>query len=181
MVEFAYNNSYQASIGMTPFEALYGRPRKSPSCWIESMDRLFLGPVMIRKTSERVDLIQRRIKTPQDRQKSYADKRRTDLEFGVGYLVFIKVPPLRKVVRFGSNGKLSHRFIEPFPIIERVGKMAYQVKLPKRLARVHDVFHDSHLTKCLHESVEVMEPNQLEEVEIEREASVRCIPLKIIG
>ena len=81
LVEFAYNNSYQATIGMAPFEALYGRPCRSPTCWWESTDKLILGPDMIRETSEKVDLIRRRMKTAQDRQKSYADKIRTDLEF----------------------------------------------------------------------------------------------------
>ena len=70
LVEFAYNNSYQASIGMTPFEALYGRPCKPPACWWETTDELILGPDMIRATSEKVELIQRRMKTTQDRQKS---------------------------------------------------------------------------------------------------------------
>ncbi|MDQ4226080.1 hypothetical protein RBK84_16950, partial [Pseudomonas aeruginosa] len=94
LVEFAYNNSFQSSIGMAPFEALYGRPCKSPSCWSETTDRLILGPDMIRETSEKVDLIRKRMKASQDRQKSYADKRRTDLEFSVGDLVFVKISPL---------------------------------------------------------------------------------------
>ena len=86
---------------------------------------------MIRETSEKVDLIRRRIKTAQDRQKSYADKRRTDLEFEVGDRIFLKVSPLRNVVRFGSTGKLAPRFVGPFPIIEKVGKMAYRLELPE--------------------------------------------------
>ena len=67
LVEFAYNNSYQATIGMAPFEALYGRPCRSPTCWWESTDKLVLGPDMIRETSEKVDIIRRRMKTAQDR------------------------------------------------------------------------------------------------------------------
>ena len=81
------------------------------------------------------------------------------------------------MVRFRSNGKLAPRFVGPFPITERVGKMAYQVKLPERLVGVHDVFHVSHLRKCL---AEVVEPSQLEEVEVEREASIRHISMKIV-
>ena len=61
---------------------------------------------MIRETSEKIDLIRRRMKMAQDRQKSYADKRRSDLEFDVGDMVFVKVSPLRNAVRFGSVGKL---------------------------------------------------------------------------
>ena len=161
MVEFAYNNSYQATIGMAPFEALYGRPCRSPTYWWESTDKLILGLDMIRETSEKVDSIRRRMKTAQDRQKSYVDKRRTNLESKVGDRVFLKVSPLRNVVRFGSAGKLALRFVGPFPIIENIGKMAYRVQLPEILAGVHNVFHVSHLRKCLHESAEVVEPSML--------------------
>ena len=70
----------------------------------------------VRETSEKVDLIRKRLKTAQDRQKSYADRRRSDLEFKVGDMVFVKVSPLRNVMRFGSVGKLAPRFVGPFPI-----------------------------------------------------------------
>ena len=56
--------------------------------------------------------------TAQSRQKSYADVRRRDLEFEVGDKVFLKVAPMKDVLRFGRNGKLSPRFIEPFEILE---------------------------------------------------------------
>lgn len=82
---------------------------------------------MIRETSEKVGLIRKRMKTAQDRQKSYANKRRTDLEIEVGDKVFLKVSPLRNVVRFGSTGNLAPRFIGSFPNIENIGKMTYRV------------------------------------------------------
>ena len=121
------------------------------------------------------------MKTAQDRKKSYADKRRTDLEFSVGDMVFIEVPPLRNVVRFGSIGKLAPRFIVPFPITERIGQMACRVKLPEKLSGVHDVFHVSHLRKCLHDTAEVVEPSMLREVEVERYATIRRAPTCILG
>ena len=69
---------------MAPYEALYGRPCRSPSCWIESKDRLVLGPDLIREASVNVELIKKRMKAAQDRQKKYADKRRRPLEFEIG-------------------------------------------------------------------------------------------------
>ena len=57
LVEFAYNNSYQASIQMAPYEALYGRPCKSPICWTEVGESSIIGHNMIRDTSEKVSLI----------------------------------------------------------------------------------------------------------------------------
>ena len=121
------------------------------------------------------------MKTAQDRQKSYADKRRTDLEFKVGDKVFLKLSPLGNVVRFGSAWKLAPRFVGPFPIIEKIGKTACRVQLPKRLAGIHNVFHVSHLQKYLHESAEVVEPSMLEEVEVEREETMRRVPTHILG
>ena len=166
---------------MAPFEDLYGRPCKSPTCWWETTDRLILGPDMIRDTSEKIELIQRQMKTAQDRQKSYANQRTTDLEFEVGDMVFIKVSPLRNVVRFGAVGKLVPRFVGPFPITERIGRMAYKVDLPEKLSGARNVFHVSHLRKCLHESAEVVELCILEDVEVEKEATLRRVPIRILG
>ena len=76
LIEFAYNNSYQASIGMAPFEALYGQPCRSPVCWAEVGDAPLLGPEIVRETTKKVVLIRKRLATAQSRQKSYAIKRR---------------------------------------------------------------------------------------------------------
>ena len=89
---------------MSPFEALYGRSCRSPACWIESGDRLVLGPDMIGEAFEKVDLIRKKLKMAQSRQKSYADQRRRDLEFQVGDYVLLKVSPIRGVIRFGKTG-----------------------------------------------------------------------------
>ena len=84
LVEFAYNNSYQASIGMAPYEALYGRKCRSPIYWTEVGDKALIGPELVRVTTEKIKLIRLRIKTAQSRQKSYADQRRRELEFETG-------------------------------------------------------------------------------------------------
>ena len=130
LVEFAYNNSCQASIQMAPYKALYGRSCKSPLCWTEVGESSITGPDLIRDTSEKVSLIQQRLLTAQSRQKSYEDVRRQPLEFEVGDHVFLKVMPMREVVRFDKRGKLSPRFIGPFEILERVGTVAYRLALP---------------------------------------------------
>ena len=136
---------------MTPFEALYVRPCKSPACWIESGDRLVLGPEIIMEASEKVEEIRKKIKMAQVRQKSYADRRRRDLEFSVGDKVFLKVSPLKNIVRSGRKGKLAPRFVGPFEITEGVGTLAYRVALPEKFAGVHNVFHVSHLRKVVHD------------------------------
>ena len=95
LVEFACNNSYQASIQMAPCEALYGRPCRSPLCWTEVGESSITSPDLIRDTSEEVSLIQQRLLTAQSRQKNYSDVRRRPLEFEVGDHVFLKVMPKR--------------------------------------------------------------------------------------
>ena len=89
LVEFAYNNSYQASIGMAPYEALYGRRRRSPIYWDEVGERKILGPEIVLKTCEKIEFIRERLRVAQSRQKSYVDTRRRDLEFEIGDMVFV--------------------------------------------------------------------------------------------
>ena len=95
LAEFAYNNSYQASIQMTLYGALYGRPCRSPICWTEMGESSITSPDLIRDTSEKVSLIRHCLLMAQSRQKSYADVRRRPLEFEVGDQVFLKVMPKR--------------------------------------------------------------------------------------
>ena len=147
LVESAYNNSYQASIQMAPYEALYGRPCRSPICWTEVGESSITGPDLIRDTSENVSLLRQRLLTAQSRQKSYADIQHRPLEFEVGDHVFLKVMPERGVVRFGKHGKLSPRFIGPFEILERVGTTAYRLALPPSMSSFHEVFHVSMLQR----------------------------------
>ncbi|GJV92325.1 putative nucleotidyltransferase, ribonuclease H [Tanacetum coccineum] len=113
LVEFAYNNSWHASIKAAPFELLYGRKCRAPICWDEVGERLIEGPELIEITNEKVAVAKEKLKEARSRQKSYADKHRRDLEFQVGDRVFLKVSPFRGVKRFGIKGKLSPRFIGP--------------------------------------------------------------------
>ncbi|KAL0543735.1 hypothetical protein IC582_018839 [Cucumis melo] len=147
LMEFAYNNSYQATIGMAPFEALYGRCCRSPVCWGEVGEQRLMSPELVQSTNEAIQKIRSRMHTAQSRQKSYADVRRKDLEFEVGDKVFLKVAPMKGVLRFERRGKLSPCFVGPFEILERIGPVAYRLALPPSLSTVHDVFHVSMLRK----------------------------------
>src|SRR5436305_14436301 len=136
LVEFAYNNSFQSTIGMAPYEALYGRKCRSPVYWDEVGERKILGPEMIEETVGVVEKIREKIKIAQDRQKSYADKRRKDLEFSTGEKVFLKVAPMKGVIRFGKRGKLRPRYVGPFEILDRIGELAYRLALPPKFSSV---------------------------------------------
>ncbi|XP_016173149.1 uncharacterized protein LOC107615612 [Arachis ipaensis] len=133
LVEFAYNNNFRASIGMAPYEALYGRKCQSPLCWYETGEVIVLGPNLVAETTEKIKKIPERILTAQSRQKSYADQRRKTLEFHVG----------------------EH-------ILRRFRLVAYQVALPPHLSNLHDVFHVSQLCKYTSDVAHVLEPESVE-------------------
>ena len=149
LVEFAYNNSYQASIGMAPFAALYGRRCRSPLSWDDIGDSELRGPEMVVEAVEIARIVRDRLRIAQDRYKHWADAKRRHLEFAVGDLVFLRISPTRGLIRFGRRGKLSPRFIGPFPVEARVGEVAYRLTLPDSLAAVHPVFHVSQLRRCI--------------------------------
>ena len=91
-MDFAYNNNFQASIGMTPFKGLYSRRCRSPVYWDGVGERKLLESNLVQLTAEKTTLIKERLMATRSRQKSYADNRRQDLEFEVGDHVFLKVP-----------------------------------------------------------------------------------------
>ena len=177
LVEFAYNNSYQVSIGMAPYEALYGRPCRSSTCWLEAGESSLFGPEIVRETTEKIQLIRERLRTAQSRQKSYADRRRRPFEFQEGDYVFLKVSPKKGVFRFGKKGKLAPRYIGPFEVIKVVGKAAYPLQLPAQLSEVHDVFHVSMLRKCLSDATPVV---NLEDIEVQDGVTYEEQPVRIL-
>ncbi|RVW12115.1 V-type proton ATPase subunit G2 [Vitis vinifera] len=128
-------------------------------------------------TVEKVALIKERLKAAQSRHKSYADHRRRDLEFEVGDHVFLKVSPMKSVMRFGRKGKLSPRFVGPFEILERVGTLAYKVALPPSLSKVHNVFHVSTLRKYIYDPSHVVE---LEPIQIFEDLTYEEVPVQIV-
>nr|GFB23321.1 putative nucleotidyltransferase, ribonuclease H [Tanacetum cinerariifolium] len=117
LVEFAYNNSWHASIKCAPFEMLYGRKCHALICWDQVRERVIEGPEMIKVTNEKVTVTKEKLKEA--------------------------LSPAREVRRFGIKGKLSPRFIGPFEILDRVGEVSYRLALPPQLLHVHNVFHVS--------------------------------------
>jgi hypothetical protein len=156
LAEFSYNNSYQESIKMSPFEALYGRPCRTPLSWSESSERVIFGPDIVTEAEEKVNQIQANILAAQSRQKSYANKRRNPLKFEVGDHIYFRVSPMKGVRRFGIKGKLAPRYIGSYPIIDKYEPTSYQVELPTRLSGVHNVFHVSQLKRCLKPPTDVI-------------------------
>jgi hypothetical protein len=175
--EFSYNNNHQASIKMSPFEALYGRKCQTPLMRSNVGEKTLEEPIFVKEAEEKVTLIRKRLLEAQSRQKSYADNRQRELRFEEGDFVYLKVSPMHGVRRFQVKGKLAPRFVGPYPIIGRVGSAAYRLELPKSMSDIHNVFHVSQLRKCL----QVPESHIEEEaIQIQKDLQYREKPIKIL-
>jgi len=163
LIEFSYNNSYHSSIGMAPYEKLYGRKCRTSLCWAEVEDKGIIGPEIVQETTQKIKSIQEKMKTAQSRQKSYADKRRRPLEFSEGDHVFLKVTPKLGLRGIFKTKKLCPRYVGPFQILRRVGSAAYQLALPPAMSGLHDVFHVSQLKKYI---LDPFEPVELDSIEL---------------
>jgi hypothetical protein len=128
--EFSYNNSYQASIRMAPYEALYGRQCRTPLFWSQTGESQVFRPEVLKDAKRQVQMVRESLKVAQSRQKSYADKRRRDLSFEIGDFVYLKVSPMRGTRRFKVKGKLAPRYVGQFKIVDHRGEVAYQLELP---------------------------------------------------
>jgi hypothetical protein len=177
-VEFTYNNSFHASIGMAPFEALYGRRCRTPLCWHEAGENVVLGPEIVQQTTEKIKMIQEKMKASQSRQKSYYDEKRKNIEFKEGDHVFLRVSPTTGIGRALRSRKLTPRFIGPYQIHGRVGKVAYRIALPPSLSNLHNVFHVSQLRKYVPDPTHVIEA---EDIQVRENLTVETIPLRIDG
>ena len=124
LVEFVYNNSFQSSIGMAPYEALYGRKCRTPLCWTELSEKKIIGPDLIQETEEKVEIIRETLKVANDRHKSYADMKRKNSRYEIG-----------------KKGKLNPIFIGPYEVKKKLGPVAYRLALPPDLEKIHNVFH----------------------------------------
>ncbi|KAA3461347.1 reverse transcriptase [Gossypium australe] len=137
LVEFAYNNSFQSSIKMAPYKALY-------------------------EIEEKVKVIRNCLKAGSNHQKLYADLKQKDIEFQIGDKVFMKVSPWKKILCFDLKGKLSPRFIGSYEIIGRIGPVAYRLALPIDLDKIHNVFHVSMLRQYRSDPSHVISPAEIE-------------------
>ena len=147
---------------MAPYEALYGRKCRTPLCWDEVGERKLLGLEIFQVMIDNVKVIRDRLKIAKYRQKSYVDNRRRDLEFQVGDQVFMRISPWKVVLRFGKKRKLSPRYMGPYEIVERIGEVAYRLRLPPELARIFDVFHVSMLRKYMTNPSHVLRDQSVE-------------------
>lgn len=146
--EFWYNSSFQCSIGMTPFKAVYGR---DPPVLVKYDTATADPPTLQNLLTERdttLQILKVNLHRAQQVMKKYADAKRKFAEFQMGDMVLVKLQPYRQhSVSLHQNQKLGLRYFGPFPVIEKIGDVAYKVLLPPS-AKIHPVFHIANLKLC---------------------------------
>ncbi|XP_049399792.1 uncharacterized protein LOC125863854 [Solanum stenotomum] len=162
---------------MAPYEALYGRKCRSPIGWFEVGETALFGPDLVLQAMEKMKVIQQWLSTTQSRHKSYADVRRRGLEFSIRDWVFLKVSPMKEVMRFGKKGKLSPHYVGPYKIIRRVDQVAYELELPQERSTVHPVFHVSMFRKCVGDPSHI---THIEYVQVTGDLTYEEVPIAIL-
>ncbi|XP_073035346.1 uncharacterized protein [Primulina eburnea] len=146
---------------MAPYETLYGRKCRSQLYWDEVGEKAIVGPQLIQETVDKVAMIKKRLKTAQDRQKSWAHQKKRRMKFEVGEKTYVKVSPMKGVIQFNKAGKPNLRYVGPFEILEKVGTLAYILVLPPDMSRIHNVFHVSQLKRYIFDPSHILEAGPL--------------------
>jgi len=162
LVEFDYNNGYQESLNMSPFETLYGRKCNTPA------DRAVVGPLLLKEMEDQMLKIKNNLKAAQDRKKNYSNKNITHKEFNVGDHVFLKVKANRSFLKLGNCSKLAAKYCRLFEILERIRPVAYMIAFPTSMS-IHNVFHVSLIKKNIYDSNHV---NDWNVIQVEQEGTL---------
>ena len=125
LIEFTYNNSFHASIGMAPYEALYGGRCKTPLCWYQDGEAVLVGPELLEHSTEKVRMVRNRMQASQSRQKAYADHRRRSLEFNPAHVLEADDIQIRKDLTV----EVPSIALEDGKVEERRGKTVSLVKV----------------------------------------------------
>ena len=147
LAEWWYNSNWHSSTGVTPFEAVYGQPPTLHIPYLAGDSRVEAVDRSLKAREDCIKMLKYHLERGQRRMKAQADKRRLDRVFEVGDLVYIKLQPYRQsTVAIRTSQKLAAKFFGPFPILAKVGMVAYKLQLPEE-AKIHPVFHVSQLKK----------------------------------
>eukprot|EP00253_Pinus_taeda_P022378 PITA_22378 len=155
---------------------MYGRKCRTPSSWGGPEDKLSLGPDMLKEMEDMVKRVRVNLKTAQDRQKNFADRKRRIKEYQVGDHVYVRIQAKISTLQWVGCAKLAPRYCGPFQILARVEPVAYQLALPSHIW-VHNVFHVSVLKKYVYDPKHVI---RWQDIQVEPEGEVLVEPLSIL-
>lgn len=175
--EYWYNTSFHSAIGMTPFKVLYGRDPPSLVSYTRGTAVTLEVDGYLRDRDAILAELRRQLLRAQQIMKERADGKRRDVTYEVGEMVYLKLRPYRQtsVARRG-NQKLAPRLNGPFEILERIGQVAYRLKLPPT-STVHPVFHVSQLKRVIGDQV----PTRDLPADFAEEAAAVFLPAEVIG
>ena len=149
LAEWWYNSSYHSAIKTTPFYAVYGQLPPDHNFMNVGTSQVAAVENWVSERASILRMLKENLQQAQNRMKHYANKLRTEREFAVGDWVYLRLQPYRQSsLALQRSMKLSPRFYGPFQVLSRVGKVAYELKLPNS-ANIHPVFHVSLLKKKL--------------------------------
>jgi len=145
LAEWSYNTSQHSGTDFTPYEVTYGKPPPAISNYIKGSSRNDAVDTMLATRDAIHATLRRKLLKAQENMKLFADKSRRDVQYEVGQLVYVRLRPHRQhSLRDQTSSKLTKRYFGPFPILERIGTVAYRLQLPEA-SKIHPVFHCSML------------------------------------
>ncbi|XP_061376328.1 uncharacterized protein LOC133318356 [Gastrolobium bilobum] len=147
--QYHYNSATHSSIGMSPYQAVFGKPPIMIPFYPRGMIKLEAIDTMLQQRNDILVQLKVQLQRAQNRMKIQFDKHHKERSFNVGDKVWARLQPYRQVtVERRANHKLAKRFFGPFEVLRRLGVTAYELQLPLG-SQIHPVFHVSQLKPCV--------------------------------